>query len=49
MANEQEQGAQPSIAIKVTHIRNGEVLDVFETPADEINFQMKEGDGNGGL
>ena len=37
----EEQPAQ-TVVIRVTHIRNGEVLDVFETPADEIKFEMKD-------
>ena len=37
---DEEQTAQ-TVVIRVTHIRDGEVLDVFETPADVINFEMQ--------
>lgn len=33
----------PSVVIRVTHIRDGQVLGVTETPADEFQFHMKEG------
>ena len=35
-------GAMPKVSIRVTHIRDGKVLEVFETPADDIHFEMQE-------
>jgi hypothetical protein len=46
MEFEQKDTPNPSIMIRVTHIRDGEVLEVIETQADEIHFDMKEA-GNG--
>lgn len=34
--------AAATIMIRVTHIRDGQVLDVIETPADEVQFHMQE-------
>lgn len=40
MDSEQEQVS--SVVIRVTHIRDGEVLDVIDTPAGEFKFEMQE-------
>ncbi len=47
MAEQEQASDRPSVTIRVTHIRDGEVLEVFETPADEIQFHMKQGVCNG--
>ena len=31
----------PTVLIRVTHIRDGQVLEVFETPADAIQFDTQ--------
>mgnify|MGYP000455663532 CR=1 FL=1 len=36
----------PSFAIRVTHIRDGQVIGVTETPIDELDLKMMEA-GNG--